>query len=239
MALIIVGHRGAAPLLHRQPRLGAVEGPGSGQGQALDLALRVDAEDHGMGRRIDIEADDFLELVGEFGVVGERERPHPMRLQSVPRPDAAHRGRADLHRLGHRRRGPMGRLMRRGSVGQRHHPIDGLGRQRRDARGPRLVAGQPVNPLMHKAFLPAPNHGLALANGAHDGGGALAIRRQQSNPCAPDVLPRAVAIPDDRLQASPIRRRDLNGYPLAHTAQWQSRTRREITIRTLPSGIIH
>ncbi len=66
VALVVVGHRGAAPLLHRQPRLGAVEG--------LDLALLVDAEDHGMIGRIDIEADDFLELVDEFGVVGEFER---------------------------------------------------------------------------------------------------------------------------------------------------------------------
>jgi hypothetical protein len=36
---------------------------------------------------------------------------------------------------------------------------------------------------------------------------------------APDVLLWAVAIPDDRLQASPIRRRDLNDYSLAHAAQ--------------------
>src|SRR5256886_6860692 len=62
-----------------------------------------------------LEADDFLELVGEFGIVGELERAHPMRLQPVPLPDAAHRGRADPHRLGHRWRAPMGRLMRRRS----------------------------------------------------------------------------------------------------------------------------
>jgi hypothetical protein len=54
MALIVVGHGGAAPLLHRQPRLGAVKG--------LDLALLVEAEHDGVGRRIDIEADDILEL---------------------------------------------------------------------------------------------------------------------------------------------------------------------------------
>jgi hypothetical protein len=61
VALVIMGHRGAAPLLHRQARLGAVE--------RLDLAFLVDAKDHGMGRRIDIKANDILELVGESGVV--------------------------------------------------------------------------------------------------------------------------------------------------------------------------
>ena len=82
VALVIVGHGGAAPLFHRQTRLGAVE--------SLDLAFLVDAEHHGVGWRIDIEADDLLELLGEFGIVGELKRAHPMRLQPVPRPDAAH-----------------------------------------------------------------------------------------------------------------------------------------------------
>src|SRR5205823_6717777 len=59
VALVIVCHRGAAPLFHRQPGLGAIE--------RLDLALLVDAEDHGMGRRIDVEANDRLEFVGKFG----------------------------------------------------------------------------------------------------------------------------------------------------------------------------
>ena len=58
----------------------------------------------------------------------------------------------------------MGRLMRRRLVGQGNDTIDGLGRQRRDARGPGLVAGQSLDPLMHEALLPAPYHGLALAD---------------------------------------------------------------------------
>ena len=49
VALVIVCHRGAAPLLHWQPGLGAVE--------RLDLAFLVDAKDHGMDRWIDIKAN--------------------------------------------------------------------------------------------------------------------------------------------------------------------------------------
>jgi len=64
VALVIVGHGSAAPLFHRQ--LGAVE--------SLDLAFLIDAEHHGVGQRIDIEADDLLELLGEFGIVGELKR---------------------------------------------------------------------------------------------------------------------------------------------------------------------
>jgi hypothetical protein len=46
----VVGHGRAAPLFHRQTRLGAVE--------SLDLAFLIDAEQHGVGGRIDTEADD-------------------------------------------------------------------------------------------------------------------------------------------------------------------------------------
>ena len=141
-----MGHGGAAPVLDRQARLGAVERLCSCQGQALDLALLVEAEHDGMGRRIDIEPDYLLELVGELGIVGELEGAHPMRLQPVPDPDAAHRGRTDPHRLGHGRRRPMGRFVRRGLVGQGNNAIDGLGRQWRDARRPRLVRVSPATP---------------------------------------------------------------------------------------------
>ena len=130
----------------------------------------------------------------------------------------------------------MGRFMRRGLVGHRNDMINGRGRQR-DARGPGLVAGDPPSRL-HKALLPAPDHGLALANRAHDGRGALAIRRQQNNPRPPNVLLRAAAIPDDRLQALPIGRRNLDGDPLAHAALWHSRPRGNTKIRTFPSGSI-
>ena len=211
VALVIVCHGGAAPLLHGQPGLGAVE--------RLDLAFLVDAEDHGMGRRIDIEADDLLEFVGKFGIVGDLERAHAMRLEPVPLPHPPHRRRTDPHCLGHRRCGPVGRLMRRGLIGQRNDTIDGLGRQRRNARGPGLVAGEPRDPLMHETLLPAPHNGLALADSAHDGGGAVVVGGQSDDPRPPHVLLRTVAIPDDRLQAHPICRRNRDGNSFAHHQQ--------------------
>jgi len=81
VALVVVGQGGAAPFLHGPPRLGAIEG--------LDLAVRVDAEHHGRGRRIDREADHILALLSQVGIVGELAMAHPMRLAAVTLPDAA------------------------------------------------------------------------------------------------------------------------------------------------------
>jgi hypothetical protein len=54
-ALIGVGHGAAVPLLDRQPWLGPVE--------SLDLALLIHREYDGVGRWIDIEADDLAQFV--------------------------------------------------------------------------------------------------------------------------------------------------------------------------------
>jgi hypothetical protein len=133
----------------------------------------------------------------------------------------------------------MGRRMRRGLVGQGNDAIDGLGRQGRDARGPGLVAGEPLDPLMHEALLPAPDHGFALTDGAHHGSGALAVDGQNNDPRAPHVLLRAVAISDDRLQAYPIRRRNGDGNSFAHSRQSHETKSSETPFRTLPLGVIH
>ena len=59
VALVIVGHRTGATILERQTRLRAVE--------RLDLALLVDREHEGVVRRVEIEPDDVLDLLGEIG----------------------------------------------------------------------------------------------------------------------------------------------------------------------------
>jgi hypothetical protein len=65
VALVIMGHRATAPRPHRQTRLGAVEG--------LDLALLVDRQHHGMGRRVDVQPDGVPDLGGEMGIARELE----------------------------------------------------------------------------------------------------------------------------------------------------------------------
>ena len=51
VAFVVMGHRSGAALLHRQARLGAVE--------SLDLAFLIDRNHYGMGRRIDIKANNI------------------------------------------------------------------------------------------------------------------------------------------------------------------------------------
>src|SRR5262249_46261295 len=67
----------------------------------------------GMGRRIDVKANDILEFVGECGVIRDLEGARPMRLKSLSRPDASHRGPPDPHCLGHRWGPRVGRLIGR------------------------------------------------------------------------------------------------------------------------------
>src|SRR5580765_8759339 len=62
VALVIMGHGARPAALHGQAGLSAVE--------RLDLALVVDRKDDGMGRGIDVEADDVLELGGEGWILG-------------------------------------------------------------------------------------------------------------------------------------------------------------------------
>jgi len=90
----------------------------------------------------------------------------------------------------------MRRLVRRRLVGQGNDTINGRGGQGWDARGPGLVADEPRDPLMHETFLPAPDYGFALPDSTGDGGGAGAVGRQHNDPRPPNVLLRAVTIPD-------------------------------------------
>src|ERR1700731_4597205 len=51
--------------------------------------------------------------------------------------------------------------------------------QWRNARGTSLVAPKPRYAFFAKPFLPAPDHRLGLAGGAHDVGSAMTIGRQK------------------------------------------------------------
>lgn len=48
------------------------------------------------------------------------------------------------------------------------------------ARGPGLAASESLDPVMHETLLPAPHHGLALADSARDSGGAVAVSGQNN-----------------------------------------------------------
>lgn len=81
MAFVVV-RQGAAPAgLQRQSRLGAVER------LDLDLTLLIDRGHRGVRWRIEIEADNVGQLVGEVWVARPLERAAAMRLKLVRGPD--------------------------------------------------------------------------------------------------------------------------------------------------------
>jgi hypothetical protein len=208
MPLVVVRHGAGAPRLHRQSRLGAV--------QRLDLALLVDREDDGVGRRIDVEADHVLELFGELRVVGQLERADAVRREPVGLEDTLHRSQADASRLRQHPPGPMGRFSWRSPERQVDDALHRLGRKGLLAGLAGFVTQQPSHALAHEALLPAPHHRLGQLRAAHDLVGAAALARRQNDLGALDVLLLGVAIRDDGLQQKPILRRDSDADPCSH-----------------------
>ena len=186
MALVVVGHRAGAAFLHRQAGLGAVEG--------LDLRFLIDREHDGMGGRIDIEPDNIAQLVDKLRVGGELELLDPVRLETMLAPDASHGTCADADSFRHHGGGPMGRLGGRIGVGEHDDTLSNIRPKWRNARRSRLIAQQTVVTSLHKALLPAPHTGFR-AGLAHNLIGADAVRAQQDDLGAPDMLMRCVAIP--------------------------------------------
>ena len=82
MALVVVRHRPAAALFHRQYRLSAVE--------RLDLRLLIDRQHQRVLGRIDVEANDILNFGDKLRIVRQLEGLDPVRLQAMRRPDPLH-----------------------------------------------------------------------------------------------------------------------------------------------------
>jgi hypothetical protein len=89
---------------------------------------------------------------------------------------------------------------------QRDDPLGGLGAQRLDARGTRLVAEQAIEPLLEKALLPAPNAGLGLGRAPHDLIRADAIGGQQHDLSPPRVFLTRVPILNEASEPTDIDR---------------------------------
>jgi len=231
VALIIVGHGSGAPLLHRQSWLCAVEG--------LYLRLLVNTKHYGVGGRIDVKANDVANLRRKLRIIGKLEGFDAMGGKAVHLPNALHRRQADPRNLGHHATGPMGALARRGAQSHGH---DTLGRSLRDFGEPRgacFVAQQTIDALGHEALLPPPDGGLAHACRAHDRGCSQPIGRANNNHGPPNMLLRAVAAINDRLQAFTVSRVQLDGHTSSHSLESHVVSAKGIPLRTLMSASIH
>ena len=113
----------------------------------------------------------------------------------------------------------MGGLTRRVAKRQGDQALRRLGAQRLDSRGTGLVTKQAVEPVLQKAFLPAPNAGLGLGRSPHDRVRADAIGGQQHDFSPPDVLPRRVAVLHHSLEPANSGGRNGEGFFPARIAQ--------------------
>ena len=208
VTFVVVRHRPGTAWLHWQPRLGTVE--------RLDLALLVDRENDRMGGRIDVKADDVLELVSELRVCRQLERADAMRRELVGLKDTLHRTQAHTRRLRQHPAGPVSCFSRRRSEGQVDHPLYGARRQRLFAGLACLVARQPFDALCHEPRLPSPYHGLRFARSTHNLGGAAAIGGGKDDVGAPHMFLWRAAIRNDRLKTAAIRARDVNDNSCSH-----------------------
>jgi hypothetical protein len=229
--LVIVGHGSEPALLQRQTRLGAIE--------RLNLALLVDRQHGGVGRRIDIEPDDVAQLGDEVRIARKLELSASMRLQPVRLPDATDRAGTDAARPRHQIGRPMGRLGRR--IGQREwdHALGHLRPEPGDPRGARLVPQKAVDAFFHEPLLPAPDAGLGRAGLAHDLVGADAVRTQKHDGRPPRVLLWSVTVLSDRFEPTAIWPCNLDGNPGAHAPDSHARLLKGIHKGTLMLGSDH
>ena len=75
--------------------------------QGLHLALLIAGQNNGVFRRVQIQTDHVLQLLGKLFVVGQFEGACQMRLQAMNPPDPPYRGLADTGRLGHQGPAPV------------------------------------------------------------------------------------------------------------------------------------
>jgi hypothetical protein len=87
-----------------------------------------------------------------------------------------------------------------------------------DAGGARLIVQEAVITGLHEAFLPAPHTGIRLSSPPHDLMGADAVRAQQNDLGAPDMLMLGVAIPSERCQMAAITGLESDGNSGSHAS---------------------
>ncbi len=95
--------------------------------------------------RIQVQPDNVVDLLHEHRVVGQLESVGPVRFELECMPDPADRRGRKTRLLGHRRAGPMGRVVRGGFQRIDHDPFHPIGCHRRHPTRARIIP-EPVQP---------------------------------------------------------------------------------------------
>ena len=133
----------------------------------------------------------------------------------------------------------MGRLDGRISAGERDHTLGYIRAEWWNTRGSCFIAQEAVVTSLHEAFLPAPHAGLRLSSPPHDLMGADAVRAQQNNLGAPDMLMRGIAIPSERRQTAAVTGLESDGNSGSHAPNRTRRVPPGIPLRIQMLDLIH
>ena len=133
--------------------MGSVEG--------LDLGLLVDGKDHRMLGRVEVEADDVVDLLDAVLVLTDLERADEVRLESVTLPYPTDGRGAESGGLGESASGPMGRAGRALVQGRAEDEVEGGNGEGGETTGSRSVGLDSVEPV-ESVPLPPQRHGVGL-----------------------------------------------------------------------------
>ena len=160
VALIVMSHGPAPPLLEWQPRLGAIQG--------LNLTLFIARKHEGVLGRRQVKPDDIIELFFKLPVIGELETLDPMRFQTMRRPDPPHGRGADSHGPGHGFSAPVRGPRRLSPHGHFHQERSPGSRDRLDPARSRLVFEDARQALPGVALPPTPHLAWVLFQASGD-----------------------------------------------------------------------
>lgn len=146
VALVIVRHRAAAPLLDWQAWLCPIEG--------LDLAFLVDAQDHGIVWWIDVKANNIGELFEKVFITAELESLDQVRLEVMLLPDTLNRSLAYALGFRHSSGAPMSCSGRLGLQGGFNDGAHLLVRDALDAARTRSIFFDSTDSQSEKALSP-------------------------------------------------------------------------------------
>lgn len=193
VSLVVVGHGPAFSGFERQAGLCTLE--------RLDMALLVDGDHDGVSRRVHIEADDILDLLGKLWIGRPLEGSDAMRLEAMLLPEALHRPQRDPHDFRHGAACPMSGGAGRLRAGQFENSGDELRVERGAARLAGLVAQQAIDALFAITLLSAPGRRTADAGGPGDLQNRKPLGRKEPDLCTLDMFERPRAIRGDRAQS--------------------------------------
>ena len=175
MPLVVVSHGSAAPLLHRQARLGALEG--------LDLAFLIHTQDNGLIGRVQVQPHDIGELLAEVPVLGELESPGPVGLKSMSAPNPLDGGLADALGLRHSAGAPVGGALGLGLGCDLHdvgNPLCGIERRPASAG---FDLGQGIDATLPETLPPQDHRGARCYQLRRDTVIGVTVGGQQDNLC--------------------------------------------------------